>query len=113
MTKRYWQIKIPGSDGEASVDHEKWYALRDADRTSSLPSVDKEFITVPEAAAILNISPYQMRSAIYKGHIRSKRSSKASRARFLIHREWLEEYERYLESPTLRMRIKAWFRKHF
>ena len=113
MTKRYWQIKIPASDGEASVDHEKWFALRDADRESSLPSVDKEFITVPEAAAVLNISPSQMRSAIYKGQIRSKRSSKAARARFLIHRDWLREYERYKESPTLRMRIKVWFRKHF
>jgi hypothetical protein len=113
MTKRYWQIKTPQSDGESSSDNEKWFALRDTDRHNSLPSADKEFITVPEAAAVLNISPSQMRSAIYKGHCRSKRYSKASRSRFLIHRDWLKEYERYKESPTLRMRIKVWFRKHF
>jgi len=113
MTKGYWQIKIPESDGEASVDHERWYALRDADRQSRLPSPHKDFITVPEAAAMLNISPSQMRSAIYKGHIRSKRSSKAPRARFMIHRDWLEEYERYVKSPSTSMRIKVWFRKHF
>ena len=113
MAKRYWQIKVPQSDGEYSVDHEKWYALRDADRQSRLPSPEKEFITVPEAAAVLNISPYQMRAAIYKGHCRSKRFSKASRSRFMIHRDWLEEYQQYIDSPTLMMRIKVWFRKHF
>lgn len=112
MTKRYWQIE-PECDDECSVDHEKRHALKAEDRHKSLPSPEKEFITVPEAAAILNISPSQMRSAIYKGQIRSKRSSKAARARFLIHRDWLKEYERYKESQTLRMRIKVWFRKQF
>ena len=112
MTKRYWQIE-PKADDESSVDHERWHALKAEDRQNSLPSPEKEYITVPEAAAVLNISPSKMRTAVYKGQIRSKRFSKASRSRFMIHREWLEEYQRYINSPTLMMRITVWFRKHF
>lgn len=91
----------------------KVYAERVEERAKKLPSPEKVFLTLPEAAAVLNISPSRMRTAIYKGQCRSKRSSKARRARFLIHRDWLEEYQRYIDSPTLMMRIKVWLRKQF
>jgi len=89
------------------------YATRDAERFKKLPSPEKVFLTVTEAAAVLNTTPYRLRTAIRKGHIRSKRRTKSPRAMFLIHREWLEEYRRFLDAPTLGMKIKAWFRRTF
>lgn len=78
-----------------------------------LPRPDKIFLTLAEAATVLEMSPYKLRTAITKGQIRSKRLTKSRRARFMIHREWLDEYQRFLNAPTLSMRIKAWFRRSF
>ena len=103
---------VPEEDYEVSKSFPEYIAQEES-RTKKLPSPDKVFLNLPEAAAILDISPSRMRSAIYNGHCRSKRSSKARRARFLIHRDWLEEYQGYINSPTLMMRIKVWFRKQF
>ena len=97
---------------EEGMSFPEFLAQEEAQR-KKLPCPDKVFLTLPEAAAILEISPSKMRTAIYKGQIRSKRSSKARRARFMIHRDWLEEYQRYSNAPTLGMRIKAWFRRQF
>ena len=115
MTEKLNKAVIPDpqeEDYEVGMSFPEYLAQEEEQR-KKLPSPDKVFLTLPEAAAVLDISPSRMRTAIYKGQCRSKRSSKARRARFLIHREWLEEYQRYSKVPTLRMRIKAWFRRQF
>jgi hypothetical protein len=80
---------------------------------SKLPIPEKEYYTLPKAAEFLGVSEHTLRIALKKGLIRSKRTSKAARARFMFHVDWLDEYKRYQDSPTLSMRVKVWFRKHF
>lgn len=70
------------------------------------------WLSLPEAAKALEMSEYQLRQAIERGEIRSKRSSKAARARILFREEWLTEYRAYRESPTLLQRLKVWVREH-
>ena len=82
-------------------------------QSGKYPAPDSEYLTLPTTAELLGISEYRLRIAITKGLIRSKRSSKAPQARFLFHQNWVADYLRYQESPTLGMRIKAWFRKNF
>jgi len=80
---------------------------------NKLPTPEREYYTLPESAKLLDISEYKLRTALTKGLIRSKRSSNAQRARFMFHRDWLAEYQRYQERPTTLLRVKTWFRKHF
>ena len=80
---------------------------------SRLPAPEREYYTLPESAKQLGISEYKLRTALTKGLIRSKRSSNAQRARFMFHQDWLAEYQRYQDRPSIAMRIKVWFRKTF
>jgi len=80
---------------------------------SKLPTPVKEYYTLPKAAEFLGVSEHTLRTALKKGLIRSKRTSKAARARFIFHVDWLDEYKRYQDSPTIGMKVKVWFRKHF
>jgi len=91
----------------------KVYAERYEARAKKLPKPDTVYLSLTEAAAVLNITTYRLSKAIEKGHIRSKRLTKSPRARFMIHRDWLADYQRYQKTPTLSMRIKAWCRRTF
>ena len=91
----------------------KVYAERYEARAKKLPKPNTIFLTLTEAAAVLQTTPYKVRVAIRKGHIRSKRVTKSPRAKFMIHREWLADYKRYQNTPSLTMRIKAWYRRTF
>ncbi len=80
---------------------------------SKLPNPEPEYYTLPKAAKLLGVSEHTLRVALKKGLIRSKRTSKAARARFMFHVDWLDEYKRYQDSPTLGMKVKVWYRKLF
>lgn len=80
---------------------------------SRIPNPKKEYYTLPKAAEFLGVSEHSLRMALKNGLIRSKRTSKATRARFIFHVDWLDEYKRYQASPTFRMKLKIWFRKLF
>ena len=86
---------------------------RQEERKRRLPKPDTVFLSLTEAAAVLEITPYKLREAIRKGYIRSKRVTKSPRAKFMIHRDWLADYQRYQKTPSLIMRIKAWYRRTF
>ena len=86
---------------------------RQEERKKKLPKPETVFLSLTEAAAVLEITPYKLREAIRMGHMRSKRVTKSPRARFMIHRDWLADYERYQKPPTFSMTIKAWYRRTF
>ena len=102
--------QLTEEDYEAGMSFQE-FLDREEERKRKLPNPDSVFLSLPEAAAVLEITPYKLREAIRKGHIRSKRVTKSPRAKFMIHRDWLADYQRYQKTPSLIMRIKAWYRR--
>ena len=74
----------------------------------NFPKVKQETYTLPQAAQILEISVYQLRKAVIKGEVRSKRSSESPRSHFRFTKDWLLEYQRTIKPPSFWKKLRYW-----
>ncbi len=74
----------------------------------NIPKVKQETYTLPQAAQILEISVYQLRKAVMKGEILSKRSSESPRSHFRFTKDWLLEYQRTMKPPSFWKKLIYW-----
>jgi hypothetical protein len=74
----------------------------------NFPKVDAKTYTLPQAAQFLGINVYQLRKAMMKGDIRSKRCSDSPKSHFRFTKEWLLEYQRNTQPQSLWMKLVYW-----
>ena len=71
----------------------------------------EEWVTLPDGAALLGITPYRLRKAVMRGEILSKRCTESPRSHFRFTEAWLRDYGRTLTPPSVFRRMVDWLKQ--